>query len=455
MINKPLTWLSFSLFLLGQATCNLPSLRAADFDLASTTSVANNDYTSLDSKDSKGGGGEGGFERQRFSLNFDTRFGYDDNTLGQPDSAHIRNLAGKIVNVDVDSSDSAFFNFSLGVGYTAQTPRLSVTAGADVGTTYYFDRPGRDYDVNGGLSARVTYKLNPRAFLELSSYNAYESQGDYGASNLTNFNGQFGGAGRTAGTTAALDGDYFYTTDLLSLNYQFAPRFSVVASNSFVAFAYDNSYYANIQDRLEDYTSLELQYLLLPNLSLAGNYRFGYVDYFGVNNDSQTHFLLAGFDYSASQRLHASLRAGVEFREYFNTTGDETSPYAEANVTYSLSRDSSIGLSSRYSIEEGDLSVDNTAADTFRIGLDYNQNITPRINVYLGLYYTHTFYETPLTKNTGSFDEDTYDVSAGARYSINRHLSAEIGYTHTSFDSGLEDRSYDRNRYFAGVRLSF
>ena len=210
-----------------------------------------------------------------------------------------------------------------------------------------------------------------------------------------------------------------------------------------------------MQDRIENYVGIEGQYLLLPNLTLAATYRFAYIDYFSVNNDSQTHFLLAGFDYSASQRLHASLRAGVEFREYFDTVGDETSPYAEGNVTYTLSRNSSIALSTRYGIEEGDLATDNTPADTFRIGLDYTQGITARISAYVGLYYTHTFYETPTTNNAGSFNENTYDVAAGARYAINRHLSAEIGYTHTTFDSDLAERSYDRNRYFAGVRLAF
>ena len=42
----------------------------------------------------------------------------------------------------MDTSDSAFFNFSLGVGYTAATPRLTLVAGADVGVNYFFDRPG-------------------------------------------------------------------------------------------------------------------------------------------------------------------------------------------------------------------------------------------------------------------------------------------------------------------------
>ena len=447
MKKTPFSWLSLSLLLLGLATCAITPLRAGSFDAPAELG-----------KD--GNVSESGFERQRFTLNFDTRFGYDDNTLGQPDNfttvvTDPTTGKSRTVTTSVPTSDSAFFNFSLGVGYTAATPRLTITSGADIGVNYYFDRPGRSYDVNGGLSLRLTYKLSPRAFLDFSTYNAYESQGDFGATDLTNFNGQFGGSGRTPGTSANRDGDYFYTTDRAALTYQFTPRISTVFSDTIVAFAYDSDPYSTVQDRIENYASIEGQYLLLPNLTLALNYRFGYIDYFSVDNDSQTHFALAGFDYSANQRLHLTVRAGVEFREYFDTVGDETSPYYEGSVNYVLSRNSSIALTSRYGIEEGDLGTPNTSTDTFRIGLDYSQSFTARISGYAGVYYTHSFYNTPTTNNAGSFTENTYDISAGLRYAINRHLSAEIGYTHTTVDSDIDERSYDRNRYFGGVRLSF
>ena len=356
----------------------------------------------------------------------------------------------------MNTSDSAFFNFDLGLSYTAANPRAALTIGADVGVTYYFDRPGRDYDVNGGISGRFTYKLTPRAFLDLSTYDAYESDGDYGASNLSGFTGQSGVGGRVPGTTANLTGDYFYTTDRVGLTYQFTPKISAVFGQNIVAFAYDDAPYSTDQDRIESYTSIDLGYLLLPNLSLDAEYRFGYIDYFSVSEDSQTHFLLAGADYSFSQRLKATFRAGVEFREYFDSPGDETSPYFEGAVTYVLSKNANLSFNSRYGIEEGVLADTTSKSDTFRAGIDYTQNFTSRISGYLSFYYTHAQYETLQTEVvTPNFNEDTYDVAVGARYAINRHLAAEIGYTHTTFDSQLADRSYERNRYFGGLRVQF
>ena len=456
MIHKPKSApLFLSLLLLGQIACTLPAARAGDFTLPGTVDT------------SKGGDAdEGHFGRQRFTLTFDSRFGYDDNTLGQPDSATIvaTNAAGKNVSrqVDVNVNSSAFVNFALGVGYTALNPRLTLTVGADVGVNYYFDRDGRSYDINGGLSARVLYKATPRLLLEASSYNAYESQGDFGATTLTNFNAPSNGGGRTPGTSAQRNGDYFFTTDYLAGTYQFTPRISGNISNTIVAFAYDDEPYITIEDRIEDYINVEGRYLVQPTLTLAVDYRFGYIDYFSVNNDSATHFLLGGFDYTFSPRLSGTIRAGVEFRTYFDTVGDETSPYAEGTLTYSINRNAHLSLTAHYGIEEGDLSVDNSKADTARVGIDYEQTITPRLSAYLSFYYTHSVYETPVANdptvaafNANGFNEDTFDVALGARYSFNRHVAAEIGYTHTSVISQVDVREYDRNRVFAGIRLAY
>ena len=458
MTKTQSTTLALSLLLLGQLACAVPAARAGDLTLENTADTSKGGTTD-----------DASYGRRRFTLAFDSRFGYDDNTLGQPDTARILSGFNAVTgapiykDVNVDSSSSAFLNFALSGSYTAASPRLTLTLGADVGVNYYFDRPGRDYDVNGGLSARVTYRATPRLLLEGSSYNAYESQGDYGATNLTNFTGQFNGGTRTPGTSAERNGDYFYTTNYLAATYQFTPRISTVLSDTFVAFAYDDEPYITDQDRIENYTQLEGRYLVQPELSLAVDYRFGYIDYFGVDNDSDTHFLLAGLDYTFNTRLRGGFRAGVEFRHYFDTVGDETSPYLEGNLTYDLSKNAHLSYVVHYGIEEGDLSADNSKSDALRTGIDYEQNFTARLSGYLGFYYTHAFYETPIGNDptlivydtNGGFNEDTFDVALGARYAFNRHLSAEIGYTHTSVVSDVDVRSYDRNRVFAGVRLSY
>ncbi len=235
-----------------------------------------------------------------------------------------------------------------------------------------------------------------------------------------------------------------------------------MTGGNLVAFAYQDRPYTTDEDRIELYFSEEIRYQLLPQLTLTGNYRFGYIDYFSVNNDSYTHFLLAGVDYVFNPRLRATVNAGVEFRSYVDSPGDETSPYAEATVSYSVSRKTTASFVARYGIEEGDLSTDATKSNTLRLGLNVEQQITPRISVYGGFYYTHAYYDTPLRTDPAllvvapqNFSEDTYDASVGARYAINRNFAVEIGYTHTTVSSQIAEREYDRNRYFGGVRFQF
>ena len=450
MNRKQSSWLAFSLLLLGQLAGGVSAARAGDFNLQNTVAAPD-----TDSKDSSNVDA-GLFSPKKFNFTFDSRIGYDSNTLAEPETTvTFTNANGVPVNRKINPEASAFLNFDLGATYTAQTSRTTLSVASDVGVSYYFDRPGRKYDVNGGLSLLFTYKLAPRLFLELSSYDAYVSEGDFGASNLTNFNGAAINGIRAPGTTDNnLNGDYFYTSDTLQLSYQLSERISLVTGYSIVAFAYDDSLYATIEDRVEQYFSEEFRYLLNPQLTLAADYRFAYVDYFSVNNDSYTNFVLGGFDYIFSPRLRGSIRGGVEFRQYPDAVGDETSPYAEGTLTYNLSRRANLALIARYGIEEGDLTTDVTNSNTVRLGISYNQAITARISGYLSFYYTHSLYQTP-SGTVIDFNEDTYDVALGLQYAITRHLSLEAGYTHTTVDSQIDSRSYNRERVFGGVRLAF
>ena len=450
MNKKQSTWLALSLVLLGQAVCPLHSARAgSSFDLKDT----------VDSKD-VASEGEGNFSRKKFTISGDVRLGYDDNPLAQPDKFTFVTATGRRGTRDFDPDGSLFINGDIGASYQTATRRFSLAIVGDVGASYYFDRQGRNYDVNGGLTLRATYKATPRLFLEVSSYNAYVSQGDYGATNLTGFNSVLGAAGRTS---ADRNGDYFYTTDGIGLTYQLSPRISLVTGGQFSAFAFEDEPYSTVQDRIELYFSEEVRYLLTPQLTLTGDYRFGYVDYFSINSNSYTHFVLGGVDYVFNPRLRASVRAGAEFRTYEDTSAaDENSPYAEATVTYSASRRTNISFVGRYGIEEGNLSTDITKAGTVRLGLNVSHQFTPRISVYGGFYFTHSYYSTPVRNDPAlfayaptNFNEETYDVSLGARYAINRNLALEVGYTHTTVSSGIDVREYDRNRYFGGLRFQF
>ncbi len=459
--------------------------------IAGVAAVRAGDLTLENTKDYKGADlGEGRFSPSHLIITADARIGYDDNTLAQTDGTVTTRVyvpstrTFTTVSADSKTSDSVFFNFDVGAGYTLSTPRAKLAIGADVGVNYYIDRPGRNYDINGGITTTFSYKLTPRAIFDVSTYNAYTSEPDFGASNLTGFSGNtIGGVTNAPGVTEGdrEKGDFFYTTTRLALTYQLTQRFSTVTGYDLVAFAYLHDPYSSLEDRAEHYFSEQLRFLISPLATAVLEYRFGYIDYFGVNNDSIQNFALIGADFNLSQRLKGTIRVGSQIRDYTDF-GSALSPYVEANVNYSLSRLASLNFIARYSDEEGNFTATDSRANTLRLGVAYQQAFGARLSAYVSFYYTHSDYKGPDTLVTtpvvnangtvtnvvpvdfngntavqypGDFTENTFDVALGARYSINRILSVEVGYTHTSVLSGIDFREYDRNRYFGGVRVAF
>ena len=479
MIQSHRSLFVLSLLIGSQMMAGVAAVRAGDFTLENT-------------KDFKGATlDEGRFTPSHLVITGDARIGYDDNTLAQADgrvSTRVYVPATQTfttVSANSDTNDSLFFNFDVGAGYTLATPRAKLALGGDVGVNYYVDRPGRNYDINGAFTGTFSYKLTPRAVFDVSTYNAYTSSPDFGASNLTGFNGTTLTAGNNVPGVTAGDqnrGDFFYTTDRFALTYQVSQRFSTVTGYDLVAFAYLHDPYATVEDRVEHYFSEQLRYLVSPLATAVLEYRFGYLDYFGVNNDSIENFALVGADFNLSQRLKGSLRVGSQIRDYREFSNGGLSPYVEANVNYSLSRLASVNFIARYSDEEGNFTATDSSSNTLRLGVSYQQAFGARLSAYVSFFYTHSDFEGPDTLVTaqfpnpdgtfttfvprdfngntavqypGNFTEDTFDVGLGLRYSINRVLSAEVGYTHTSVLSGIDFREYDRNRYFGGVRVSF
>ena len=427
---------------------------------------------------------DGNFARSPLTFTLDSRVGYDDNTLDDPDRVELV-LPNRRVRLNTRGPQgSVFFNEQLSLAFSGGSSRYSLTLGATAGASFYVDRPGRDYDPNFGLNVRFAYKLTPRATFEASTFNVYQAEPDFGV-----VNGQ-----------TRRNGDYYYSANRFALTYRWTPLFSTVSAYEPNFYIYRQEPYSTFQDRIEQYLSQQFRFLVLPSLTVVGEYRFSYISYFSTNTDSYSHFVLGGLDYSASPRLKLSLRAGAEFRTFtdssttqgvapvvvqnldgtFSTVNQvvftqgrnhESSPYAEATAAYDLSRRSNLALTLRYGIEQGDSTQPDGTRDTFRLGFTYNQAITPRISGYLAFFYQHSNYLNGDTVDafgrvfSNDYNENVYDVSVGLRYAINRHFSAEVGYSHTTVDSdyralqgagfieGLRD--YDRNRAFAGLRVSF
>jgi hypothetical protein len=370
--------------------------------------------------------GTGIFSRLPFRVSASVRGGYDDN----------------VFTTHSDREGSSFTNAEVGVTYEFGSPRTKLSVGAAGGVTYYFDRPGDSTDTNVSLNLSLTHKATSRLAFAATVYASYQSEPDFSfALGLNRRNG-----------------DFFYTQDKFTATYVWAPRFATATSYTLGAIRYDNSSIAFFEDRFENTFGNEFRFLLWPTTALVGEYRYEIVSYDGVNRDSGSHFALAGIDQTFTPRLNASVRGGVEFREYRDKTAgaNRASPYFETTVNYALGKNTSITWTNRYSIEESDVLL-NPGRDTFRTGLRAKHNFTPRISASLDAFFQHDDYHD-LTKPVfiaAGFTEESVDVAASLRYAVTRILGIEAGYNHTEVISDITLREYSRNRFFAGLNLAF
>jgi putative beta-barrel porin BBP2 len=373
--------------------------------------------------------GVGNFSRFPLNISASIHGGYDDNVS--------TSSAGK--------QGSWFTTLGLVAGYQLGNARTKLTLSSSFGFTYYGSVEDNSLEPNLNLSMTLIHHVTPRLSLEFAGSAAYQTEPDFQYGLSTN---------RRAG-------NYFFTTDKLSANYAWAPRFATATSYSIAAIKYDDSAAGMFEDRIENTFGNEFRFLLWPTTNLIGEYRFQIVNYDQINRDSTTNYLLGGFDHTFGPRLSAVFRGGAQFRSYEDGS-DQNSPYFESSLSYKLGKDTSVVWESRYGIEEGDL-VTNSTRKTFRTGIQGRHNLTSRISANLAMYFSNDDYEETRTLDpaTGkfvtnpSFTENSFNVDLSLRYLVTRYMGIDVGYDHTTVSSGAMSRDYSRNRVWGGVNVSF
>jgi uncharacterized protein (PEP-CTERM system associated) len=93
-----------------------------------------------------------------------------------------------------------------------------------------------------------------------------------------------------------------------------------------------------------------------------------------------------------------------------------------------------------------------TDQETTALFLSVNHRITPRlIGSVVGQYQRSTFSNGPLDGEVDNF----LLMGLNLEFRINPNWSTEVGYNFDRLDSDLTDRSFTRNRIYAGVRATY
>jgi len=369
---------------------------------------------------------EGAFEDNPFTFAFALREGYDDN----------------LFTTETNRAESFYTNMAGGINYAAESSRLQLAAALNGGVTYYYTRPGNKVDYTGALNLQGVYRLSQRLTINFSTNTAYLSQPD-----LT-----------IAGGTNRQNGDYIYSSTTVAGAYQWSEKFSTDTKYNFTPFYYVENSLNDSQGRIEQTISQSFRWLVLPKTTGVLEYRANPVTYYSAPLDNFGQFFLLGVDQIFSSKFKVTARGGAELRLY-NTDNENPEyfgPFAELNGLYEYQKNSSIGLNLRYGTEASGLNGAATR-QTFRIGFNVIQGITPKLSFTAGMNYQNNFYdEFDKQALSPDFYENIIEFSLGANFKITKTLVFQGGYTYT-IDTAPESEqlSYQRNVAFIGLNMDF
>ena len=242
---------------------------------------------------------------------------------------------------------------------------------------------------------------------------------------------------------------------------------------------------AGTLSRIEQNISLDLQWHFRPETVGFVGYNFSWVNYtgnepIGVFNyvdttfsprsvvyrsdsrDSCSHYAYVGVQHQLSANLSGTVKGGVSYTDSYNDpmqTSTSLSPYADLSLSYTYIPGSYVQLGFTHDINATDVASVNSINGSLTqyqessvVYASLNHRINPRL---LGTIIGRCQYSTYQGGVSDSVSDTDYSLGVNLRYQFNTHFSADIGYNFDDLTSGIDGRSYVRNRVYLGLGANY
>ncbi len=240
------------------------------------------------------------------------------------------------------------------------------------------------------------------------------------------------------------------------------------------------SSYSALLDRYDHLFKLGVRWVnMLERTDGILGYQFNYVDHSSKDTldpsgatmvspslrDTKSHFLFAGADYNASEKLTLSGRAGVQLVDYSGTQDNKANPYFDLSASYRFLEASSLQVGYKLQRMTTDTIGFSAAAPTNLTVDQLAHFVYGRVSHKVGdltlsggvLYQFGTFRGGLLHGQ----DEAYLSADINASYRINPYLSAEAGYVFDWLNdsdwasAGVPARDYHRNFVYLGLKATY
>ncbi|MGC3989628.1 MAG: hypothetical protein QM796_08120 [Chthoniobacteraceae bacterium] len=330
---------------------------------------------------------------------------------------------------------SAVSTASLGFSMNFASPRSLFSLQLHGANEYYWDRPEKKQDYNGGVTLVFSHAITPRMRINATVDAVYQNNPDFSRLN--------------AGTRS-VQGDYYDSNTKIDLTYQWNTRFSTDT-----AYSLNGTYYANAGEQNGNLTqnvfSNDFRLQISPRTTLVTSYRYAVDSRKDASLDDTTQFVLGGFDLSVNSRLSTTFRAGSQ-EETFKGGRSTTSPYVEMTMNYVYGKGSTIIWTNHYGMEVPDLNT--KSVDSYVTSLSINHVLTARTSLGVGINWTHRATDY-LLSTTPSLQEDYIGGSLTLQYIYSEAWSMNLSYNYNQLVSSSAFTSYHRNQVFLGLTYSF
>ncbi|HYG22133.1 MAG TPA: outer membrane beta-barrel protein [Verrucomicrobiae bacterium] len=214
----------------------------------------------------------------------------------------------------------------------------------------------------------------------------------------------------------------------------------------------DQSGYEDAQGGSRSWSTMNwLNYHLAPRISLAGGVGAGYVDV--SSGTDMTHEQLQGrITFGLSQKLSASLNAGVEIRQFLDTDkGSLINPLFGLSVSYAATERTTLGLAASRNISTSFFR--NQVTENTSVTATFTQQIFNRLALNMSASYTTTDYEATTSAVSTSRKDENLAYRASLSTAVYRRGSFSVFYARSENLSNSSGFDYASNQ--TGFSFSF
>jgi hypothetical protein len=376
-----------------------------------------------------------------WSISGSLRGFYDDNYATQVSSL-------KEGSWGIDVSPSAKFKYA---------PALTDVTASYVYDMKWYEKPDVE-DQSHQAQVTINHQFSERYSVRAGDMFVVAQEPD-----MMSGNGIISTPVRSKGSNIHNRGNFGFLTEV-------TPVFGVDVTYENNLYSYEEEARAAQLDRDEHLAGIDLRWKVLPSTVGVFGYRLGQDSYSNKiigqdtlgnyvessRRDSWSHYFFVGADEEFTKELKGSVRVGAQYFDYYHEDETQTSPYADASISYEYLPGSSVVVG-----------VKNQHAATDVIGFDAGNPVLDSEVTVPYVSWTHKITAKltgnvvaqfqRATFNGGSFDsqnEDYYTIGANLGYQINKYILAEAGYNFDDLESTV-GRTYNRNRVYFGVRATY